>query len=105
MALTPPRWLLRAKNPELFDREYRKQLEVLDAKQVVEELGPNATLLCWESFNVRCHRRLVAEWPQKELGIIVPELGHERSESIPFREQPSMWDPKQLSGTQSPMLF
>ena len=29
---------------------------------VAEELGPDAILLCWESFNVRCHRRLVAEW-------------------------------------------
>jgi len=62
MPLALPRWLLKAKDPELFDREYRKQLELLDAKQVAEELGPNAILLCWESFNVRCHRRLVAEW-------------------------------------------
>ena len=62
MPLALPRWLLKATDPELFDREYRKQLELLDAKQVAEELGPNAILLCWESFNVRCHRRLVAEW-------------------------------------------
>jgi hypothetical protein len=40
MRLTPPRWLLKAKDPELFDREYRKQLDSLDAKQVAEELGP-----------------------------------------------------------------
>ncbi len=92
MPLAPPRWLLKAKDPELFDREYRKLLDSLDARQVGEEIGPNAILLCWESFNVRCHRRLVAEWLEVKLGIIVPELGHKRSESMPFSEQPSKWD-------------
>src|ERR1039458_3458645 len=94
MPLAPPRWLLKAKDPELFDRDYRKQLESLDAKQVVEDLGPNAIILCWESFNVRCHRRLVAEWLEEKLGIVVPELDHERAESLPFNKQPSKWDAK-----------
>jgi len=88
LALAPPGWLLKAKEPELFDREYRKQLAALDAKQVAEELGSNAILLCWESFNVRCHRRLVAEWLEQALGLEIPELGHKRSDSIPFSEQP-----------------
>src|SRR5438132_6315176 len=95
MPLAPPRSLLKAKDPELFDREYRKQLEALDAKQVAEDLGPNTILLCWESFNVRCHRRLVAEWLEEKLGIVVPELGHERAESLPLRSS-------RRSGTASP---
>ena len=94
LPLAPPRWLLKAKDPELFDREYRKQLESLDARQVAEDLGPDAILLCWESFNVRCHRRLVAECLEETLAIVVPELGHERAESILFSEQPSKWDDK-----------
>ena|SRR5579864_849021 len=94
MLLAPPRSLLKAKDPQLFHQEYRKQLELLDAKQVAEELGPNAILLCWESFNVRCHRRLVAEWLEEKLGIVVPELGHERAASLPFSEQPSKWEEK-----------
>jgi len=94
MPLAPPRWLLKAKDPELFDLEYRKQLDALDPKQVAEDLGPNAILLCWESFNVRCHRRLVAEWLEGKLGIVVPELEHERTESLPFNKQPSKWDGK-----------
>jgi hypothetical protein len=105
MPLAPPRSLLKAKDPALFDREYRKQLASLDARQVAEDLGPNAILLCWESFNVRCHRRLVAEWLEENLSIVVQELGHERSESIPFNEQPSKWDAKPSVSTQSPMLF
>ncbi len=91
LSLAPPSWLLQAKDPQLFDLEYRKQLDALNAKHVAEELGPNAVMLCWESFNVRCHRRLVAEWLEERLGIVVAELDHERSESIPFCEQPSKW--------------
>src|SRR6266705_521312 len=68
MPLAPPRWLLKAKDPELFDREYRKQLDSLDAKQVAEELG-----------------------------IVVPELGHTRSESLHFNEQSSKWDTKPVA--------
>src|SRR6266498_58916 len=79
MPLAPPRWLLKAKDPEVFDREYRKQLDSLDAKQVAEDLGPDAILLCCESFNVRSHRRLVAEWLEESLGIVVPELGRPRA--------------------------
>ena len=105
MPLAPPRWLLKAKDPELFDREYRKQLDSLDAKQVAEELGSNAILLCWELFNVRCHRRLVAEWLEEKLGIVVPELDHERAESVPFSQQPSKWDGNPNSATQLPMTF
>jgi len=105
VALAPPRWLLKAKDPELFDGEYRKQLAALDARQVAEELGPNSILLCWESFNVRCHRRLVAEWLEEKLGIVVPEVDHERSESLPFSQQPSKWDGKPSQGTKSLRLF
>ena len=104
MPLAPPRWLLKAKDPELFDREYRKQLEALDAKQVAGDLGPDAVLLCWESFNVRCHRRLVAEWLEEKLGIVVPEVDHERSESIPFSEQPSKWG-SETRPEREPTLF
>jgi len=105
LPLAPPRWLLKAKDPELFDREYRKQLDALDAKQVAKDLGPDAVLLCWESFNVRCHRRLVAEWLEAKLGIVVPELDHGRAESLPFDEQPSKWESEPKLPAQSIMLF
>ena len=104
LPLAPPRWLLKTKDPELFDLEYRKQLGSLVAKQVAEDLGANAILLCWESFNVRCHRRLVAEWLEEKLGIVVPKLEHERAESLPFNQQPSKWD-AQRATPQLPMQF
>jgi len=96
---------LKAKDPELFNSEYRKQLATLDPRQVAEDLGSDAILLCWESFNVRCHRRRVAEWLEEKLGIVVPELGHERGESMPFSEQPSKWSGKPAVDVQLPMLF
>jgi len=63
-----PRWLLKAKDHKLFDREYRKQLGSLDAKHVAEDPGPDAILLCWESFNVWCHWRLVPDVARRKAG-------------------------------------
>lgn len=57
---------------------YDQVLRHLDASQVYEHLikihGKNVTLLCYEKPGDFCHRRLVAEWFQNELGVIVPEL-------------------------------
>jgi hypothetical protein len=88
MPLAPSRELLDANDPKRFDREYTKQLKALDPREVYADLGPDAVLLCWEKFNVRCHRRQVAEWLEAALGIEIPEVGHDRRESIPFKEQP-----------------
>jgi len=70
-----------------------------------EDLGPTPFCSVGESFNVRCHRRLVAEWLEEKLGIVVPEVGHERGESIPFNEQRSKWGVQPRVGGQLPMLF
>jgi hypothetical protein len=51
----------------------RRVLGVLDPNKVWEELGEDSILLCWESPGEFCHRRIVAEWFQNELGVIVPE--------------------------------
>ena len=53
---------------------------------------------------MRCHRRLVAEWLEEKLGIVVPELEHERAESLAFNQQPSKWDAKPAT-PQRPMKF
>jgi hypothetical protein len=57
-----------------FTAAYRRQLSRLDAAQVVQEVGPDAILLCWEAPGEFCHRRIAAEWLETELGIFVPEL-------------------------------
>lgn len=87
--LAPAGYLLKASDKE-FDDSYYTKLSKLNAKQVYDEIielfGQDAVLLCWESPNVRCHRRIVAEWFEKELGIIVPEFGFQRSEIKPYSE-------------------
>jgi hypothetical protein len=47
---------------------------------------------------------LVAEWLEDKLGTIVPELEHERAESLPFNQQPSKWDAEPTT-PQLPMKF
>ena len=58
-------------------------LERLDPAKVVEELtrmadGNEPVLLCWERPPLTetnwCHRRMVAEWLEQQLGISVPEI-------------------------------
>ena len=61
---------------EAFYREqYQKEvLDKLNPQEVYKELGENAVLLCWEKSGDFCHRRLVAEWLMKHLGIEIMEL-------------------------------
>jgi hypothetical protein len=60
---------------------YRDQvLSKLDPQKVYDDLGEDAILLCHEKWDdiksgkAFCHRRIVAEWLEEELGIEVPEL-------------------------------
>lgn len=56
------------------EKYYKTVLDKLDAKQVYEELGENAVLLCWEKPGKFCHRYLIANWLRNELGIEISEL-------------------------------
>jgi hypothetical protein len=75
-----------------YDREYQKILDSLDPVQVYKKIcdmyGEDSILLCWESPNVRCHRRWVAEWLEAANGIIVPEYGFKREDILPYKEMP-----------------
>jgi hypothetical protein len=81
-ALAPGAWFNKVARPE-YERLYAEQLAVLDARTVVDQIAlmhphNEAVLLCYERppFTATnwCHRRLVAEWIERELGIEVPEL-------------------------------
>ena len=72
--LVPLYWMLRLK-PRDYLREYRKLiLEKLKPETVAEKLN-GYVLLCYEKPNEFCHRRIVAEWLEKGLGVAVPEWG------------------------------
>jgi len=71
--------LIEYKNGKLTKEQYSEcyrteVLNNLDAKQVYEELGEDAVLLCWEKSGSFCHRHLVAEWLKEKLGVEVTEL-------------------------------
>jgi len=63
-----------------YTPKFEQKLRNLSAKSVVKELeelslGKDVVLLCHEKAGEFCHRRLVADWLNRELGIDVPELG------------------------------
>ncbi|MCJ7445131.1 MAG: DUF488 domain-containing protein [Methanotrichaceae archaeon] len=61
---------------EYAERYQRETLDKLDPAKVYSELGQNAVLLCVCARGKlpQCHRRLVAEWFETNLGIYVPEF-------------------------------
>jgi len=63
------------KDEVYYIKQYQKEiLDKLDPKQVYEELGEDAVLLCWEKSGEFCHRFIVAEWLQDKLGIEIKEF-------------------------------
>jgi Protein of unknown function, DUF488 len=81
-----PTWPMLKKSREEYDRMFLDYLESLDAQQIYDELPDNAVLLCYEKYNDWCHRRAVAEWIERKLGIEVCEVGLKREESYPYAE-------------------
>ena len=76
-----PSWrLVQAAKSSAIDegeyiRRYREEvLSKLDPGKVYADLGEDAVLLCWENSGAFCHRRLVAEWFEEALGILVLEV-------------------------------
>lgn len=79
--LAPPAEIIKIKNEELYTKlYYEKVLNKLNPQEVYDELGKNAVLLCYESFEsiksrkTFCHRRIVAKWLENNLGLKVEEL-------------------------------
>ncbi|MBM4289839.1 MAG: hypothetical protein FJ135_17150 [Deltaproteobacteria bacterium] len=72
-ALAPRRSMVKLDEAS-YRVEFQKILDRLDPRKVLEDLGEDAVLLCWEPPGKFCHRRLVAEWLESHLGIEVPEM-------------------------------
>lgn len=79
--LAPPAEIIKIKDEAQYKKlYYEKVLSKLDPKQVYNELGDNAVLLCYEKFSdikngtAFCHRRIVAEWFENNLDVKVDEL-------------------------------
>lgn len=83
--LNPRREMLQLSHED-YDREFAIILGQLDPQKVWEDLHRLAgraepMLLCFEkppfSCSNRCHRRTVAAWLEKKLGVHVPELDYD----------------------------
>jgi len=73
-ALAPKKNMLKGLSREEYTRRYSRILAGLDPQRVWNDLGEDAILLCWERPGEFCHRRLVAEWLEQNLGVVIPEL-------------------------------
>jgi hypothetical protein len=84
--LHPTRAMLRLSRSD-FETAYSALLSTLDAAVVWRELhelaGPSPILLCWESPNQYCHRRLVSTWLELSLGVSITEAGLDRDACLP----------------------
>ena len=67
----------------ISDAEYgaryqREVLDLLDPRVTYETIckmaDPDAILVCWEGPTKFCHRQLVAQWFEDEIGCKIPEL-------------------------------
>jgi len=75
LPLAPASWgLVRETREDVFRERFLQQLKQLDAAFMASYLGEDAILLCWEKPGEFCHRRIVAEWLERETGVTVPEL-------------------------------
>ena len=76
-----PRADMLSMEQDRYDREYKKILSQLNPHVIykrIEEIaeGRDVALLCYEKFGEHCHRHLVAEWLNKELGLDITEFGY-----------------------------
>jgi hypothetical protein len=84
-----PSWeMLQQMTAREYDAAFAKMLKGLDPQALFDELGESACLLCWEQPGIKCHRRLVAEWFERSLGIVVPEIGFRRAACAAYAELP-----------------
>ena len=78
--LAPTAKALKASDEE-YDKAFAKILAGLDPRKVYDELGEGAVLLCFCESNTFCHRRIVAEWFEFHLDVMIPELGLAREDT------------------------
>ena len=71
---------------EYIKSYYDIRLKELDVKELLyilrEKFGNNIILLCHESVDEFCHRRLVADYIELETGIYIPELVIDKNNNV-----------------------
>lgn len=72
---------------EAYRRAYAEILRHVDANKLLRAIegigrGRNVALLCYEKPGELCHRRLLAEWIQKSVGVEVAEWGVSKNPKV-----------------------
>lgn len=57
-----------------YTRRFMSQLSTLDPRNIVDRIPPRSILLCYEGSRRFCHRHIVAEWIERNTGVIVREI-------------------------------
>lgn len=66
---------MKTHDKELYKKRFINEiLSKLDPSSVFRDLGDDAILICYEKSGDFCHRRIVADWFEKELNIKVEEI-------------------------------
>lgn len=88
VAPTPAIFAISNQPDEVYNPRFRK--EVLGKVnptafyQKLEQMsqGRDVALCCYEKPDEKCHRFLVAEWMEENLGIEVPEFGQSKAPKV-----------------------
>ena len=68
-----------------YTSKYLDQLNELGADRIIKMIqifGDNVVLLCWESPEKFCHRHILADYINKNSGVVVEEFGKENEISL-----------------------
>ena len=68
-----------------YTSKYLDQLNELGVDRIIKMIqifGDNVVLLCWESPEKFCHRHILADYINKNSGVIVEEFGKENEISL-----------------------
>ena len=68
-----------------YTSKYLDQLNELGVDRIIKMIqifGDNVVLLCWESPEKFCHRHILADYINKNSGVVVEEFGKEKEISL-----------------------
>lgn len=68
-----------------YTSKYLDQLNELGVDKIIKMIqifGDNVVLLCWESPEKFCHRHILADYINKNSGVVVEEFGKENEISL-----------------------
>ena len=68
-----------------YTSKYLDQLNELGVHRIIKMIqifGDNVVLLCWESPEKFCHRHILADYINKNSGVVVEEFGKEKEISL-----------------------